>query len=442
MPIVCFALYINLPVVAVRFHGIPSILGKLSAAPLLIPILYFLWHRQGIVVSRSLVWIAALLTVQFISALCSQYPKIAMDTVKTSVLEGLIIYVVLTNALRTRKTLQHSLRALMLAAMFMGGLSVLQQATGTHHRDFGGFAQVADGEGFHVQSGRGFVRQRRLSGPIGEQNRYAQIMLMLVPIGAFGMLAERERTWQAIACSAAALAALGCALTFSRGAAVGFGLTAIVSTLTGMTKPRHFGIACLLGFLVLVSVPQYRTRLAGLASAVGVFGVQTSDTEGPDGAVRGRATAMLAAARMWLDHPVIGVGPDLSQMFTRSYGMAGGLRALEGNRKAHCLYLEFAAETGIIGLGCFMMIAGSSISQLWRARQAVESADPQLSLMASGLMLALVAYLATGLFLHFSYIRYFWLVLAVADSAARIASQQFPRDSAKLSTRLAHGDAT
>ena len=35
-------------------------------------------------------------------------------------------------------------------------------------------------------------------------------------------------------------------------------------------------------------------------------------------------------------------------------------------------------------------------------------------------MLALVAYLATGLFLHLSYARYFWLMLALAGAAAAV----------------------
>jgi len=36
-------------------------------------------------------------------------------------------------------------------------------------------------------------------------------------------------------------------------------------------------------------------------------------------------------------------------------------------------------------------------------------------------MLAVAAYMTTGLFLHFSYIRYFWLMLALAGSAAYVA---------------------
>jgi hypothetical protein len=44
--------------------------------------------------------------------------------------------------------------------------------------------------------------------------------------------------------------------------------------------------------------------------------------------------------------------------------------------------------------------------------------------MSAGCFLALTAYLATGLFLHLSYARYFWLMLAIADSVAIVAARR------------------
>jgi len=43
------------------------------------------------------------------------------------------------------------------------------------------------------------------------------------------------------------------------------------------------------------------------------------------------------------------------------------------------------------------------------------------ALQTQGLMLSVVAYLATALFLHFSYARFFWLLLALADSDVRLS---------------------
>jgi hypothetical protein len=38
--------------------------------------------------------------------------------------------------------------------------------------------------------------------------------------------------------------------------------------------------------------------------------------------------------------------------------------------------------------------------------------------------MVLLVYLAVGLFLHFAFVRYFWLMLALATVAARICSRQ------------------
>ncbi|HSL32690.1 MAG TPA: hypothetical protein VK871_03515, partial [Candidatus Limnocylindrales bacterium] len=60
---------------------------------------------------------------------------------------------------------------------------------------------------------------------------------------------------------------------------------------------------------------------------------------------------------------------------------------------------------------------------------------PDLAAMAAGFMLALVGYLASGLFLHLSYARYYWLVLALAGAAATVileVTRERPAEPAEL----------
>jgi len=44
--------------------------------------------------------------------------------------------------------------------------------------------------------------------------------------------------------------------------------------------------------------------------------------------------------------------------------------------------------------------------------------------MVTAFMLAIIAYLASGIFLHFAFIRYFWLMMALAGAASYIANAQ------------------
>ena len=149
---------------------------------------------------------------------------------------------------------------------------------------------------------------------------------------------------------------------------------------------------------------------------MGIFGTPSVGQAEPDGAIRGRATEMLAAARIAIDHPILGVGPDLSGSYTREYSQVGGLRTLDGPRESHCMFLEIPAETGLPGMILFLGILATSIFTLLRIRQLVIGRHHELEQTVSSFLLALTGYLVMGVFLHMSYIRYFWLILALADA--------------------------
>lgn len=421
VPIVLFTMYTNAAVVAVRFHGVPGIAAMLVPLPLLLPLLHKgMMFRQSVVITPVLPWILAFVGWQLVCAMLSVDPVKSVNGVMGTVLEGLLLYVLITNVVRTPQILRMGMWGLMAAGAFMGSISVCQQATRSFNSNYGGFGQVSEGEGFEVTEGHSVTRQRRLCGPIGEKNRYAQVMLMLVPLALSRFQSERATSLRLLALSACALAALGGGLTFSRSGAIAFVLMLVVGLALRFVSWRQILIAILGGALLLLAIPQYRTRLATVPSALGIFGTPVGAEE-PDGAIRGRATEMLAGARIAIDHPLFGVGPEMSGDYTREYGQIGGLRALEGPRETHCLFLEIAAETGVPGLGLFIGMLSASIFSLLRIRNQTQRHSAELEQTASGFLLALTGYLTMGIFLHMSYIRYFWLMLGMADACYHIA---------------------
>ncbi|MBC7965500.1 MAG: O-antigen ligase family protein [Fuerstia sp.] len=421
VPVVLFVMYSNAAIVAVRFHGAPPFIAMLVPAPLLIPFIYnIMVLRQPLIVTPVLPWILVFVGWQLVCALLSVDSVKSVSGVLSTVLEGLLFYVLITNVVRSPGSMRLGVWALMAAGAVMGGVSVCQQATRSFDSNFGGFGQVSEWDGFEVAEGHGVVRQRRLCGPIGEQNRYAQIMLMLIPLALARFLTERANSLRLLALAAAVLTALGCGLTFSRSGAIAFVLMLLVGLAVRFVSRRQVMAVFLGGLLLLLAVPQYRTRLATVPSALGIFGSSVGAEE-PDGAILGRATEMLAAARMAIDNPVFGVGPEMSGSFTRQYGQIGGLRALEGDRETHCLFLEVAAESGLPGILLFLGMLAASVLSLLRIRQQVVGRDRELEQTVSGFLLALTGYLAMGIFLHMSYIRYFWLMLAMADACYGVA---------------------
>jgi O-antigen ligase len=211
----------------------------------------------------------------------------------------------------------------------------------------------------------------------------------------------------------------GILLTFSRGAAVALvGLFLTMAALRYIRARDLVVVGLTIALLIGVVAPQAIIRLDSLA---GVGALLSSQEGGADGAIVGRATSNLAALNAFLDHPVVGVGPgQYFRRYSQDYGNDLGLRHFDSQRRAHNLYLETAADLGIIGFSAFMAVIGATLLPLWRLRRRLRAKRPDLANIAASFFLSVTAYLYTGVFLHLSYERYFWLLLALAAVAAAV----------------------
>jgi O-antigen ligase len=418
--VVVAVLYSNAGVIAVRFHDVPNFVA--AAVPmLLIPPLaaFIVLERRPIVITSALPWIAVFLLVQLVSGIVSIDAGTAFDTVVTFLVEGIGLYFLVTNVVRSRDVVIAIVWILLAIGAFLGALSFYQDATGTYDNVYLGFAQPSEATVAEDVTGLGTTAQYRLAGNIGEKNRYAQILLMLVPLGLFMAIGERSRVRRMLALGAAGLTALGVALTFSRGAAVGFVLLFGIMFLMGYLKWKHLLAVVLGAAIVLAAVPVYTERLAELVAVS--ESVSTTGIDQADGAIQSRVTEGLAALLAWADHPVIGVGPGEFPQYYRQYADVVGIRVKAVDREAHNLYLGMAAELGLVGITVFLIIVGVTLRDLARARRAVRPHDPLMADITTGFMLSIVAYLATGIFLHMSFIRYFWLMLALAAATGLVS---------------------
>jgi O-antigen ligase len=418
--VVVAVLYSNAGVIAVRFHDVPNFVA--AAVPmLLIPPLaaFIVLERRPIVVTSALPWIVVFLLIQLVSGILSVDAGTAFDTVVTFLVEGLGLYFLVTNVVRSRDVVIAIVWILLAIGAFLGALSFYQDATGTYDNIYLGFAQPSEATVSTDDTTLGTTAQYRLAGNIGEKNRYAQIMLMLVPLGLFMAIGERSRLRRALALGAAGVTSLGVALTFSRGAAVGFVLLFGIMFLMGYLKWKHMLAVVLGAAIVLAAVPVYTERLAELVAvseSVGDTGIDQAD-----GAIQSRITEGLAALLAWADHPVLGVGPGEFPQYYRQYADVVGIRVKAVDREAHNLYLGMAAELGLIGLTVFLIIVGLTLRDLARARRAVRQHDSLMADITTGFMLSIVAYMATGIFLHMSFIRYFYLMLALAAASGLVS---------------------
>jgi putative inorganic carbon (HCO3(-)) transporter len=195
-------------------------------------------------------------------------------------------------------------------------------------------------------------------------------------------------------------------------------------------KIRQLVIVLLGLFMVIMLVPNVGGRLLKLSdiNPAAFFNEdQGGGIDAADSSTKNRVTQMLASVLMFADNPITGVGPGMYPSYYQEYARIVGLKVKATDRQAHFLYGGLAAETGMFGLITFGLIVYVTMRDLWRIRSRWKIAYPQYSHIATGLMLGLFTYLITGIFLHFAYVRFFWLVMGLAGATVHVYKSEADR---------------
>lgn len=425
--IVMLLLYVNVPAILTQRLGLPDVVAGSFVLLLGVPLVQILTlQRRQMKADLVFFCMIAYFGVLVLSSLWAVDRQIALGRVRGFVFEGLLLYWLTINVVRDLPTLRKVMATLLAGGALVSALCLYQEVTGSYSQDFGGLAYrnfdvLRDGD-VRDQVGRG--KYDRAQGPVNEPNRFAQILIVLVPMAVYLYRTTRVSFARHVAAAAGAMILIGIALTLSRGAIVALGLMA--ATMAWLRWVRRGRIvACAVGLLVVLPIvaPFYLDRVGSLVNVTHLVGGDRADYRDADGAMRGRLTEMLAAWYVFLDYPALGVGPgQFGPFYVERYSREPAIkfRQIQGARRAHTLYLEIAAETGLAGLLAFLAIAGVVLRRLWRLRAAWLGRDPARADLVTAFWLSLLAYLCTGVFLHLSYQRYYWLLLALATAALHV----------------------
>jgi hypothetical protein len=431
--IAIFVLYTNVLVVAAQRGTLPA--GASAILPLLLAVAvvhHLVIRRERIVLDRTFVLMLLLLSVHLMGAFLAEGYDTALNRIGVFASEGLLIYFLVRNAVRTLPGLRNAMWAALAGACLLAALTTYQAVTGAYEQDFLGMAQrdfaLADEPTVY---GEEMTLEDRAGGPFNEPNRFAQVMLMTLPLALVFFMNARKR---AVALTGAAMGLIvlgGIMLTYSRGAFVSMIGMAFLAMPFGLARPRRILPAVVVGALLApIVVPGYADRIGSISDVMHLFG---STPETPDPVTRGRTTEMLAALAAYTDHPIIGVGPGQYLPYHSVHYQSLpeiNLREIALPRRAHDLYLEVAAESGTLGLLVFMLIPLLLMRDLDRLRRDLAGRRPELSRMAAGFFLVLIAYLGTGIFLHLAFERYYWLMVALTASAVSVL-QRASKDELK-----------
>ena len=416
-----FLTYTRFSDIAVHYHNAPSIAKSyIFILGVVIMIRWVVFNERPQGWQRAAVIIGVYGLVLASSLLYAANTTLVSESLNDFVKDVFITFIVIV-LLNNGNRLRGIIWSLLAAGIFMGTISVYQYLTGTFGNNYWGFAQASYMQYAGTQQGY------RISGPVGDPNFYAMVMLVLVPLALERLLDERSRPLRLAALWALTVIALTVVFTYSRGGFVALAAAIFAWFFLYPLRAKYFPILILVGIAFLMLIPQeYIARISTLKELISApsVGFRTQDY-----ALRGRASETLAGLEMLKQNPILGVGLNNYTIHYLSYAKSLGFAPSATERAAHNLYIEVAAETGLLGLSVFLVLLGTmakNIIDSWKKLRGTRRDD--LARMVAAIGAGIFGYLTASIFIHSAYPRYFWLLVGIAFSIPNIVKNELKED--------------
>lgn len=362
-------------------------------------------HGLGRFVFACGLWVSAVLN----SYLWSMAAGVSVVYLQ-AFLPNLLYALVLLSLIADRDRLVAALWGIVAATTLLSTLTVLQVSLGLVNFNFFGLAQ---GDIDHIA---GRVDAIRPTGPVRDPNYYSQILVPGMALALGLTLGSQTPRGRAGGLVMAIIILVAIMLTASRG-----GMLAAAVAATGLLlayrKIKYLVVMLVPVLALLFSVPSYLDRVTSLVTS---FTALASGQGATETSVSGRLAEMAAAAILFAEHPLSGIGFGMFEGRYQDISANYDMMLRGEDRSAHSLYLETAAEQGVAGLAALLFLLGASLRSVQLAyRQAIRTNDPMLVNALRALTAAAAGLFVSAIFLHDAYAQHFWLVLALLFAAER-----------------------
>lgn len=355
----------------------------LDAADLLLMLVAAVWLARGVVAGEitlpqpPLRWPLTLLLGALLLALigAQSYREGLPELFKWA--EVLALYVLVVALLPRHRV------GWLLAALLLGGVS--QALLGVYQ-----FVTQTGPEAFVLMG-----RFMRAYGTLRQPNPFAGYLGLLAPLAlSLTLWAWQTRQPQALrqaVAAAAGLIVLGILVSWSRGAWLAFAAATLVLLLV---YARRSAVRVLIGLAVAAALlagvnalgllpAAVVQRLADLQNYFGWMDITQVVVTDDNFSVVERLAHWQAALGMWRDHAWLGVGPGNYSVLYPVYQIGNWDDPLG---HAHNIYLNFAAEAGLVGLLAYLVFW---LASLWQAARAAWSNDKLAVAVGAGVLGAL-----------------------------------------------------
>ena len=240
-------------------------------------------------------------------------------------------------------------------------------------------------------------------------NDLALVLNLILPLTVALLLITPTGVARAWLFGVMALQVVGIVVTFSRAGFLTFVTTLVVSVLTAsgrLDRRWTWGVLILAIICVPLLPADYVNHL---------FTITDVDSD-PTGSGQARWTQQVAAVGYVMGHPLVGAG--LGQNILAMNEILGPAWLM-----VHSVYLEYAIDLGLPGLVLFLLLFVGSVRSAGRAARlaAARPGGRELSVLANGIRVSLLAFAAAAFFSPVAYHFHFYYFAGLALAARGIA---------------------
>jgi len=263
------------------------------------------------------------------------------------------------------------------------------------------------------------------SGFMGDENDFALVMNMAIPFAYFMFLETDSIKKKIFYLTACGLFIGANVASFSRGGFVGL---LPVAAYCWYKTPRK-ALATIVMSLMLIVFLAFTTESYWAEMKT----IKEENIQKGTGA--GRWYLWKCAWRMFLDHPIIGVGQGNFPWNVHLYEPLTTKR-LHGGKAVHSLYFTLIPELGLVGILLFSGMLYFSYKDLkWilkkefllkqnQSKEIIQQLH-KIRFIIFGITGAMLGYLVSGAFLSVLYYPHFWFLIALTVSLKNIVDSQF-----------------
>ncbi|NIS18111.1 MAG: hypothetical protein GWN00_09715 [Aliifodinibius sp.] len=238
---------------------------------------------------------------------------------------------------------------------------------------------------------------------MGDENDFALALNVMIPFAFFFFLNARSRIAKTFYFILLIAFLLGVISSMSRGGWLGLVVVVIYCMIKSKQKLRSFAIVVLLGLIAILFAPQqYWDEVESIKNT-------------GEGTAQIRKDYWMAAVRMYIDNPIVGVGAANGGFRMPEYYEGRLETATQWGRTFHGTLPQVLAELGTLGMGAYLLMVFFAFKYMvWVGRRCPETGDEYPSSLANSIMGAMLGYFATSAFLSTAYYPQLWTLYTLA----------------------------